>query len=130
MYLFLHLLVVQLQRAVVVRRVCADLLERTPRLQALSPPRTKEVVHWCRLRGYTPPDPEPQRAEENSIEDILTQIDSEPGECRVSCMYVCVCVCCILGRDQFIISCLSLLSRDEAYTRLGTDNADSLVMAH
>ncbi|XP_056600618.1 YEATS domain-containing protein 2 [Triplophysa dalaica] len=70
----------ELQRAVAVRRVCADLLERTPRLQALSPPRTKEVVHWCRLRGYTPPDPEPQRAEENSIEDILTQIDSEP-EC-------------------------------------------------
>lgn len=70
----------ELQRAVVVRRVCADLLERTPRLQALSPPRTKEVVHWCRLRGYTPPDPEAQRTEENSIEDILTQIDSEP-EC-------------------------------------------------
>lgn len=68
------------QRAVVVRRVCADLLERTPRLQALSPPRTKEVLRWCRLRGYTPPDPEPQRTEENSIEDILTQIDSEP-EC-------------------------------------------------
>lgn len=66
-----------------MRRVCADLLERTPRLQALTPPRTKEVLHWCRLRGYTPPDPEPQRTEEDSIEDILTQIDSEPGECVV-----------------------------------------------
>uniref|UniRef100_A0A8C1W0G8 YEATS domain-containing protein 2 n=1 Tax=Cyprinus carpio TaxID=7962 RepID=A0A8C1W0G8_CYPCA len=70
----------ELQRAVAVRRVCADLLERTPRLQALTPPRTKEVLCWCRLRGYTPPDPEPQRIEEDSIEDILTQIDSEP-EC-------------------------------------------------
>lgn len=70
----------ELQRAVAVRRVCADLLERTPRLQALTPARTKEVLRWCRLRGYTPPDPEPQRTEEDSIEDILTQIDSEP-EC-------------------------------------------------
>uniref|UniRef100_A0A672RVA2 YEATS domain-containing protein 2 n=1 Tax=Sinocyclocheilus grahami TaxID=75366 RepID=A0A672RVA2_SINGR len=70
----------EFQRAVAVRRVCADLLERTPRLQALAPPRTKEVLRWCRLRGYTPPDPEPQRIEEDSIEDILTQIDSEP-EC-------------------------------------------------
>ncbi|XP_051555434.1 YEATS domain-containing protein 2 isoform X2 [Myxocyprinus asiaticus] len=70
----------ELQRAVAVRRVCADLLERTPRLQALTPPRTKEVLRWCRLRGYTPPDPEPQRTEEDSIEDILAQIDSEP-EC-------------------------------------------------
>ncbi|KTF88537.1 hypothetical protein cypCar_00004526 [Cyprinus carpio] len=70
----------ELQRAVAVRRVCADLLERTPRLQALTPPRTKEVLLWCRLRGYAPPDPETQHTEEDSIEDILTQIDSEP-EC-------------------------------------------------
>ncbi|RXN20119.1 YEATS domain-containing 2 isoform X1 [Labeo rohita] len=73
----------ELQRAVAVRRVCADLLERTPRLQALTPPRTKEVLRWCRLRGYTPPDPEPQRTEEDSIEDILTQIDSEPASVNV-----------------------------------------------
>ncbi len=78
-----------------MRRVCADLLERTPRLQALTPLRTKEVLRWCRLRGYTPPDPEPQRTEEDSIEDILTQIDSEPGECVgyvTAHMLVCVCV--------------------------------------
>lgn len=76
-----------------VRRVCADLLERTPRLQALTPPKTKEVLRWCHLRGYTPPDPEPQRTEDSSIEDILAQIDSEPGECVVyvmSNMLVCV----------------------------------------
>lgn len=75
-----------------MRRVCADLLERTPRLQALTPPRTKEVLRWCRLRGYTPPDPEPQHTEEDSIEDILTQIDSEPGEYVAYVTCVCVCV--------------------------------------
>ncbi|GAA6089205.1 YEATS domain-containing protein 2, partial [Tachysurus ichikawai] len=70
----------ELQRAVAVKRLVQDILDRNPRLQALSPPKTREVVQWCRLRGFTPPDPEPQRIEEDSIEDILTQIDSEP-EC-------------------------------------------------
>ncbi|XP_053507744.1 YEATS domain-containing protein 2 isoform X1 [Ictalurus furcatus] len=70
----------ELQRAVALKRLVQDILDRNPRLQALSPPKTREVVQWCRLRGYTPPDPEPQRIEEDSIEDILTQIDSEP-EC-------------------------------------------------
>ena len=74
--------VLQLQRAVAVKRVVQDVLDRSPRLQALTPPKTREVVQWCRQRGYTPPDPEPQRKnnEDESIEDILTQIDSEPGE--------------------------------------------------
>lgn len=71
----------ELQRAVAVKRVVQDVLDRTPRLQALSPPKTKEVVQWCRQRGYTPPDPEPQhKNDDESIEDILTQIDNEP-EC-------------------------------------------------
>ncbi|XP_053342391.1 YEATS domain-containing protein 2 isoform X1 [Clarias gariepinus] len=70
----------ELQRAVAVKRLVQDILDRNPRLQALSPPKTREVVQWCRIRGYTPPDSEPQRVEEDSIEDILTQIDSEP-EC-------------------------------------------------
>uniref|UniRef100_A0A8C6PS84 YEATS domain-containing protein 2 n=1 Tax=Nothobranchius furzeri TaxID=105023 RepID=A0A8C6PS84_NOTFU len=71
----------ELQRAVAVKRLVQDVLDRSPRLQALTPPKTKEVVQWCRQRGYTPPDPEPQhRNEDESIEDILTQIDSEP-EC-------------------------------------------------
>ncbi|KAK2868514.1 hypothetical protein Q7C36_000385 [Tachysurus vachellii] len=70
----------ELQRAVAVKRLVQDILDRNPRLQALSPPKTREVVQWCRLRGFTPPDPEPLRIEEDSIEDILTQIDSEP-EC-------------------------------------------------
>ncbi|XP_034038482.1 LOW QUALITY PROTEIN: YEATS domain-containing protein 2 [Thalassophryne amazonica] len=71
----------ELQRAVAVKRVIQDVLDRSPRLQALSPPKTREVVQWCRQRGYTPPDPEPQRKnDDESIEDILTQIDNEP-EC-------------------------------------------------
>ncbi|XP_062337009.1 YEATS domain-containing protein 2 isoform X1 [Osmerus eperlanus] len=71
----------ELQRAVAVKRVVQDVLDRAPRLQALTPPKTREVVQWCRQRGYTPPDPEPQRKnDEESIEDILTQIDNEP-EC-------------------------------------------------
>ncbi|XP_032421821.1 YEATS domain-containing protein 2 [Xiphophorus hellerii] len=71
----------ELQRAVAVKRVVQDVLDHSPRLQALTPPKTKEVVQWCRQRGYTPPDPEPQhRNDDESIEDILTQIDNEP-EC-------------------------------------------------
>ncbi|KAG7457081.1 hypothetical protein MATL_G00242730 [Megalops atlanticus] len=70
----------ELQRAVAVKRLVQDVLDKAPQLQAFSPPKTKEVVQWCRQRGYTPPDLEPRRCEEDSIEDILTQIDSEP-EC-------------------------------------------------
>ncbi|KAK0131014.1 YEATS domain-containing protein 2 [Merluccius polli] len=84
------------ERAVAVKRVVQDVLDRSPRLQALTPPKTREVVQWCRQRGYTPPDPEPQRRpDEESMEDILTQIDSEP-ECP-----------CTLG------SCEELLQRLE-----------------
>ena len=87
----------QLQRAVSVKRLVQEVLEKSPRLQAIPPPKTREVVQWCRHRGYTPPDPEPRRAEEDSIEDILTQIDNEPGEGERErervCVYMCVCVC-------------------------------------
>ncbi|KAJ8389558.1 hypothetical protein AAFF_G00117950 [Aldrovandia affinis] len=71
----------ELQRAVAVKRLVQDVLDKAPRLQAIAPPKTKEVVQWCRQRGYTPPDLEQRRSEEDSIEDILTQIDSEPAEC-------------------------------------------------
>uniref|UniRef100_A0AAY4AMZ2 YEATS domain-containing protein n=1 Tax=Denticeps clupeoides TaxID=299321 RepID=A0AAY4AMZ2_9TELE len=69
----------ELQRAVAVKHLLQEVLEKSPRLQGIMPPKTREVVQWCRQRGYTPPDPEP-RQPEDSIEDILTQIDSEP-EC-------------------------------------------------
>ncbi|XP_028327939.1 YEATS domain-containing protein 2 [Gouania willdenowi] len=71
----------ELQRAVAVKRVVQDVLDRSPRLQALTPPKTREVVQWCRQRGYTPPDPDPaHKNDDESMEDILTQIDNEP-EC-------------------------------------------------
>ncbi|XP_077415185.1 YEATS domain-containing protein 2 isoform X2 [Vanacampus margaritifer] len=71
----------ELQRAVAVKRAIQNVLDHSPRLQALTPPKTREVVQWCRQRGYTPPDPEPQhKNDDESIEDVLTQIDSEP-EC-------------------------------------------------
>lgn len=77
----LHFVCLQLQRAVAVKRAIQDVLDRSPRLQALTPPKTREVVQWCRQRGYTPPDLEPQhKNDDESIEDILTQIDNEPGE--------------------------------------------------
>lgn len=77
----LRLVCLQLQRAVAVKRAIQDVLDRSPRLQALTPPKTREVVQWCRQRGYTLPDLEPQhKNDDESIEDILTQIDNEPGE--------------------------------------------------
>lgn len=76
-----------------VKRAIQDVLDRSPRLQALTPPKTREVVQWCRQRGYTPPDLEPQRkTDDESIEDILTQIDNEPGEC----------VCVVLHGDYLL----------------------------
>ncbi|XP_063075637.1 YEATS domain-containing protein 2 isoform X2 [Engraulis encrasicolus] len=67
----------ELQRAVAVRRMVQDALKRIPALQPVTPPKTREVAQWCRHHGYTPPEP---RRTEESIEDILTQIDNEP-EC-------------------------------------------------
>ncbi|XP_037537610.1 YEATS domain-containing protein 2 [Nematolebias whitei] len=78
----------ELQRAVAVKRVVQDVLDHSPRLQALTPPKTREVVQWCRQRGYTPPDPEPQnKNDDESMEDILTQIDSEPECPSTLCSY-------------------------------------------
>ncbi|XP_074859713.1 YEATS domain-containing protein 2 isoform X2 [Carettochelys insculpta] len=71
------------QRAMTVRKVLQEILEKHPRFHNISPLKTKQVVQWCRCHGYTPPDPEALRTEEDSIEDVLTQIDSEP-ECPSS----------------------------------------------
>lgn len=83
-----------------MKRAIQDVLDRSPRLQALTPPKTREVVQWCRQRGYTPPDLEPQhKNDDESIEDILTQIDNEPGKgvffvllCCISCTSACFTV--------------------------------------
>ncbi|XP_005383417.1 PREDICTED: YEATS domain-containing protein 2 isoform X2 [Chinchilla lanigera] len=71
------------QRAMTMRKVLQEILEKNPRFHHLTPLKTKHVAHWCRCHGYTPPDPESLRAEGDSIEDVLTQIDSEP-ECPSS----------------------------------------------
>ncbi|XP_032857493.1 YEATS domain-containing protein 2 isoform X4 [Tyto alba] len=71
------------QRAMTVRKVLQEIIEKHPRFHNITPLKTKHVVHWCRCHGYTPPDPETLRNDEDSIEDVLTQIDSEP-ECPSS----------------------------------------------
>ncbi|NXB08474.1 YETS2 protein, partial [Cnemophilus loriae] len=71
------------QRAMTVRKILQEIVEKHPRFHNITPLKTKHVVHWCRCHGYTPPDPETLRNEEDSIEDVLTQIDSEP-ECPSS----------------------------------------------
>ncbi|KAM6261037.1 YEATS domain-containing protein 2 isoform 6-T9 [Spheniscus humboldti] len=71
------------QRAMTVRKILQEIIEKHPRFHNVTPLKTKHVVHWCRCHGYTPPDPETLRNDEDSIEDVLTQIDSEP-ECPSS----------------------------------------------
>uniref|UniRef100_A0A8C5TNN8 YEATS domain-containing protein 2 n=1 Tax=Malurus cyaneus samueli TaxID=2593467 RepID=A0A8C5TNN8_9PASS len=71
------------QRAMTVRKILQEIVEKHPRFHNITPLKTKHVVHWCRCHGYTPPDPETLRNDEDSIEDVLTQIDNEP-ECPSS----------------------------------------------
>ncbi|NWS75394.1 YETS2 protein, partial [Crotophaga sulcirostris] len=71
------------QRAMTVRKILQEIIEKHPRFHDIAPLKTKHVVHWCRCHGYTPPDPEALHNEEDSIEDVLTQIDNEP-ECPSS----------------------------------------------
>ncbi|MBN3284003.1 YETS2 protein, partial [Polyodon spathula] len=71
------------QRAVAVKKVLQEILEKSERFQNITPLKSKQIVQWCRQRGYTPPDLELMRSEEDSMEDILTQIDNEP-ECPVT----------------------------------------------
>uniref|UniRef100_A0A8I3S3G7 YEATS domain-containing protein 2 n=2 Tax=Canis lupus familiaris TaxID=9615 RepID=A0A8I3S3G7_CANLF len=71
------------QRAMTMRKVLQEILEKNPRFHHLTPLKTKHIAHWCRCHGYTPPDPETLRSDSDSIEDVLTQIDSEP-ECPSS----------------------------------------------
>lgn len=63
-----------------MRKVLQEILEKNQRFHHLTPLKTKHIAHWCRCHGYTPPDPESLRNDGDSIEDVLTQIDSEPGK--------------------------------------------------
>ncbi|KAJ1089656.1 hypothetical protein NDU88_002805 [Pleurodeles waltl] len=71
------------QRAVRVRKTLHDVAEKNHKFNSVSLLTTKHVLYWCRHHGYTPPDLESLRDKEESIEDVLTQIDSEP-ECPSS----------------------------------------------
>ncbi|KAM9542447.1 YEATS domain-containing protein 2 isoform 5-T6 [Guaruba guarouba] len=71
------------QRAMTVKKILQEIIEKHPRFHNITPLKTKHVVHWCRCHGYTPPDPETLQNDEDSIEDVLTQIDNEP-ECPSS----------------------------------------------
>ncbi|XP_078065285.1 YEATS domain-containing protein 2 isoform X3 [Mustelus asterias] len=68
------------QRAVAIRKILQEVMEKCPRFSNTEVMKTKQIVYWCRQRGYTPPDPETAVIEEDSMEDILTRIDNEP-EC-------------------------------------------------
>ncbi|XP_043557789.1 YEATS domain-containing protein 2 isoform X10 [Chiloscyllium plagiosum] len=68
------------QRAVAVRKILQEVMEKCPRFSNTDIMKTKQIMYWCRQRGYTPPDPETAVTEEDSMEDILTRIDNEP-EC-------------------------------------------------
>ncbi|KAF2980884.1 hypothetical protein EK904_000463 [Melospiza melodia maxima] len=57
------------QRAMTVRKILQEIVEKHPRFHSISPLKTKHVVQWCRCHGYTPPDPEALRSDEDSIED-------------------------------------------------------------
>ncbi|KAG8135783.1 putative YEATS domain-containing protein, partial [Naja naja] len=70
------------QRALTIRKILQEIIEKYPKFHSIVPLKTKQVVHWCRFHGYTPPDPEAFR-NEDSMEDVLTQIDNEP-ECLSS----------------------------------------------
>ncbi|KAM9316456.1 LOW QUALITY PROTEIN: YEATS domain-containing protein 2 [Gastrophryne carolinensis] len=65
------------QRAVTIRKMLQNVLEKQPKFNSVAPLRTKEVMHWCRVHGYTPPDPESGSDDQESIEDVLTRIDNE-----------------------------------------------------
>lgn len=71
------------QRAVRVRKILLEIAEKNPKFSSVCLLTTKHVMYWCRHHGYTPPDLESLRDKVESIEDVLTQIDSEP-ECPSS----------------------------------------------
>ncbi|KAM4041467.1 YEATS domain-containing protein 2 isoform 2-T2 [Anomaloglossus baeobatrachus] len=65
------------QRAISMKRKLQEVLEKQAKFSNFAPLKTKEIVHWCRNHGYTPPDPENATDERESFEDVLTRIDNE-----------------------------------------------------
>ncbi|XP_053565856.1 YEATS domain-containing protein 2 [Bombina bombina] len=72
------------QRAVTMRKMLQEIIERQPKFNNVTSLKTKQIVRWCRIHGYTPPDPESIGEDKESIEDVLTRIDNEsalPSTC-------------------------------------------------
>ncbi|XP_044146733.1 YEATS domain-containing protein 2 isoform X2 [Bufo gargarizans] len=65
------------QRAVSMKKMLQEIIETQAKFSNFTPLKTKEIVHWCRMHGYTPPDPENASDERESFEDVLTRIDNE-----------------------------------------------------
>ncbi|XP_068136804.1 YEATS domain-containing protein 2 isoform X2 [Hyperolius riggenbachi] len=65
------------QRAVAMKKMLQEIIEKQPKFSGIAPLKTKEIVYWCRVHGYTPPDPENANEDRESIEDVLTRIDNE-----------------------------------------------------
>lgn len=65
------------QRAVSMKKRLQEIIEKQAKFSNLTPLKTREIVHWCRIHGYTPPDPENASDEQESFEDVLTRIDNE-----------------------------------------------------
>ncbi|KAG8580603.1 hypothetical protein GDO81_007360 [Engystomops pustulosus] len=65
------------QRAVTMKKMLQEIIEKQAKFNNIAPLKTKEIVHWCRIHGYTPPDPENASDERESFEDVLTRIDNE-----------------------------------------------------
>ncbi|KAG8580610.1 hypothetical protein GDO81_007360 [Engystomops pustulosus] len=68
------------QRAVTMKKMLQEIIEKQAKFNNIAPLKTKEIVHWCRIHGYTPPDPENASDERESFEDVLTRIDNEAGK--------------------------------------------------
>ncbi|KAM8952674.1 YEATS domain-containing protein 2 [Pelodytes ibericus] len=65
------------QRAVTMRKMLQEIIGKQPKFSNIAPLKTKQIVHWCRVHGYTPTDPENAEDDGESIEDALTRIDNE-----------------------------------------------------
>ncbi|XP_077147200.1 YEATS domain-containing protein 2 isoform X3 [Ranitomeya variabilis] len=65
------------QRAIAMKKKLLEIIEKQAKFGNFAPLKTKEIVHWCRNHGYTPPDPETATDERESFEDVLTRIDNE-----------------------------------------------------
>ncbi|XP_063771763.1 YEATS domain-containing protein 2 isoform X2 [Pseudophryne corroboree] len=65
------------QRAVAMKKMLHEIIAKQTKFSSITQLKTKEIVHWCRIHGYTPPDPESASDARESIEDVLTRIDNE-----------------------------------------------------